>query len=143
MDIANEGLSALSAYRTVAGIGATPEEFMKMAIDAVQAFLRQAEIGIAAGDRPTKAKALCSAGKIVEFMLGVSGSDPGPLSDCLAQVYRYVLAAILRGNAADDAEAVAAGRVVMEQLATVWRRAFPKLDGSQIEGPADLEKRDG
>jgi flagellin-specific chaperone FliS len=129
MDIGNEGQGALAAYRTVAGIGAAPEEFMKMAMDAMQTFLRQAEFAIASGDRPQKAKALGSAGRLVEFMLGLSGSEPGQLSDCLAEVYRFVLAATLRGNAADDAEAVAAARLAIEQLAGVWRRAFP-------DGPA-------
>jgi flagellin-specific chaperone FliS len=135
--MADEGLGALAAYRTVAGIDAAPEEFMKMAADAVRTFLLQAETGLAAGDRRAKARALNSAAKIVEFMLGLSGSDPGPLSACLAQVYRYVLAAILRGNADDDGDALAAGRVAIEQFAMVWRRAFPDLDRSQLaaEGP--------
>jgi flagellin-specific chaperone FliS len=135
MDIANEGSGALAAYRAAAGIGASPEDFMKMALDALQTFLRQAATGIAAGDRPTKAKALYSAGKIVEFLLGLSGSDPGPLSECLAQVYRFLLAAILRGNAFDDPEAVAAARIATEQLAKVWRGKFPDMDGSQPQVP--------
>jgi flagellin-specific chaperone FliS len=137
----NEGLRALAAYRTVAGIGAAPEDFMKMALDAVRAFLLQAEAGIAAGDRPTKAKALSSTGRLVEFMLGLSGSDPGRLSQCLAPVYRFVLAAILRGNAADDAGAIMAGRVAIEHLAKVWRDAFPDVDNSQGEalGPSGGE----
>jgi flagellar biosynthetic protein FliS len=128
MDVANEGLGALTAYRTVAGIDAAPEEFMSMATDAVRTFLLRAEIGIAAGDQSTKAGALNSAAKIVEFMLGLSGGSPGPLSECLAKLYRYVLAAILRGNAADDGEAVAAGRVAIEQFSAVWRKAFPDTD---------------
>ncbi len=134
--MANEGLGALAAYRTIAGIDAAPEEFMKMAMDATRTFLLQAETGVAAGDRPAKARALNSAAKIVEFMLGLSGSEPGPLSECLAKVYQYVLAAILKGNAADDAEAVAAGRVAIEQFATVWRRAFPDAVGcvTTVEG---------
>lgn len=131
MDMANEGLGALAAYRTIAGIDADPQEFMKMATDAVRVFLLQAEAGIATGDRPAKAKALDAASRLIEFMLGLSGSEPGPLSESLAQVYRYVLAAILRGNAADDAEAIAAGRVVVEQFAEVWRRAFPDRDIAQ------------
>ncbi len=131
MDMANEGLGALAAYRAIAGIDADPQEFMKMATDAVRVFLLQAEAGIATGDRPGKAKALDAAAKVIEFMLGLSGSEPGPLSESLAQVYRYILAAILRGNAADDAEAVAAGRVVVEQFAGVWRRAFPDRDSAQ------------
>jgi flagellin-specific chaperone FliS len=128
MDMANEEFGALAAYPIIAGIDADPQEFMKMAIDAVRVFLLQTEAGIAAGNRPAKARALDAAAKVIEFMLGLSGSEPGPLSDSLAQVYRYVLAAILRGNAAGDAEAVAAGRVVVEQFAEVWRRAFPDTD---------------
>jgi flagellin-specific chaperone FliS len=143
MDIANEGSGALAAYRAVAGIGAAPEDFMKMALDALQTFLRQAEAGIAVGDRPTKAKALYSAGKLVEFLLGLSGSDPGPLSECLAQVYRFLLSAILRGNAFDDPEAVAAARVVIEQLAKVWRRKFPGSNGPQTEAPGWSGAGDG
>jgi len=134
LEMADEGRGALSAYRAVAGIGAAPEDFMKMALDATQAFLLQAEGSIAAADRPAKARALGSAGKLIEFLLGLSGSEPGRLSECLAPVYRFVLAAILRGNAVDDAEAVAAGRVVIEQLGTAWRRAFPDAAPAHGEG---------
>jgi flagellin-specific chaperone FliS len=130
MDRANDGLGALAAYRAVAGIDAAPEEFMKMAIDAARTFMLQVEAAISDGNRP--AKALGSAGKIVEFMLGLSGSEPGPLSDCLAQVYRFVLAAILHGNANDDAEPIAAGRVVLEQFSAVWRNAFPDTRHPEI-----------
>jgi len=120
-----EGLSGLAAYRAVEGIGAEPEEFMKMAMDAARVFLLQGEAAIIAGERPAKAKALSSAAKVVEFMLELSGAEPGVLSDRLAGVYQYVLAAILNGNARDDAEAVAAGRLAIEQLAAVWRTVFP------------------
>src|ERR1700761_9135592 len=105
MDPANYGLSGLAAYRAVAGIDAEPKEFMKMAMDEARLVLRQAETGIAAGDRPAKAKALSSAAKVIEFMLGLSGAERGPLSDRLAGAYHYVLAAILKGNAWDDREA--------------------------------------
>src|SRR5579864_2102066 len=105
MDGARGELSGLAAYRTVAGTGAEPQEFMKMALDAARTFLVQAEAAIGAGDRPKKARALGAAGQIIEFMLGLSGFEPGELSDCLAAVYRYVLAAILKGNAEDDREA--------------------------------------
>jgi flagellin-specific chaperone FliS len=141
MDFGSGG--ALAAYRTVAGISAAPEDFMKMALDAVRVFLQQAENSIAAGDRPTKAKALGSAGKLVEFMLGLSGSDPGRLTQCLAQVYRFVLVAILRGNAADDAEAVAAGRIAIEQLANVWRKSFPDVAGSLTGTAGSSGGKDG
>ena len=83
-----DGPNSLAAYRAVAGTGAEPEEFMKMALDAARTFLLQAENAIAAGDQAKKAKALSSAGKVVEFMLGLSGAEPGPLSGCLASVYQ-------------------------------------------------------
>jgi flagellar biosynthetic protein FliS len=143
MDIANDAFGELAAYRAVAGIGAAPADFMKMAIDALQTFLRQAATGIANGDRPAKARALYSAGKLVEFMLGLSGSDPGHLSECLAQVYRYIFAAILRANAAGDAEAIAAAQAAIEQLAAVWHTSFPDPDLSQIHGSGSSGGRDG
>ena len=120
-----EIFNGLAAYRTVEGIGAEPEEFMKMAMDATRVFLLQAENGMLAGDRMAKARALNSAARVVEFMLGISGAEHGTLSGCLAQVYQYILEAILKGNASNDAEAVAAGRLVVEQLAAVWRKVFP------------------
>jgi flagellin-specific chaperone FliS len=119
------GFRDVAAYRTVAGIGAEPAEFMKMALDAARTFLLQAEAAIAEQDRPKKAKALDSAARLVEFMLGLSGIEPGPLSECLASVYNYALAAILKGNAGDDREAVAAGRIALEELTAVWRKVFP------------------
>jgi flagellar protein FliS len=127
MDGTNYGLSGLAAYRAVAGIDAEPREFMKMAMDAARVFLLQAETAIEAGERPAKAKALSSAAKVIEFMLGLSGTEHGPLSGRLAGVYEYILAAILRGNAWDDTEAVAAGRLAVEQLAAVWRKMFPDV----------------
>jgi flagellin-specific chaperone FliS len=133
MDIANDGLGELAAYRAVAGIDAAPADFMKMAMDALQGFLRQAETGIAGGERPAKARALGSAGRLVEFLQGLSGSEPGRFTPCLAQVYRFVFAAILRANVADDGEAVAAARAVVQELATVWRATFPDADLSQSE----------
>jgi flagellin-specific chaperone FliS len=122
---ATESFRGLAAYRAVEGIGAEPAEFMKMALDAARTLLLQAEAAIADKDRPSKAKALDSAAKLVEFMLGLSGIERGPLSECLASVYHYVLAAILKGNAWDDGEAVTAGRVALEDLAAVWRKVFP------------------
>lgn len=117
--------SGPGSYRAVEGMGATPEEFMKMALDATRILLLRAEAAIKAGDRAEKAKALSSAGKIVEFMLGLSGAEHGELSDCLASVYQYVLVAILKANAQDDATSAVAGRVALEQLAAIWRRVFP------------------
>lgn len=127
MDAVNDGLNGLAAYRAVAGIEAEPKEFMKMAMDAARIFLLQAETAITAGDRPAKAKALSSAAKVIEFMLGLSGTEQGPLSGRLASVYKYVLAAILEGNAWDDINALAAGRLTVEQLATIWRKMFPDV----------------
>ena len=129
MDGARHELSGPAAYRAVEGIGAEAQEFMKLAMDATRDFLLHAEAAIRAGDRPAKAKALSSAAKVIEFMLGLSGAEHGALSDRLAQVYHYVLAAILKGNAWDDAEALAAGRVAVEQLAAVWRNLFPAAAG--------------
>lgn len=100
---------------------------MKMAMDAARVLLMQAEAAMAAGDRPAKAKALSSAARVIEFMLGLSGAERGALSDRLAGVYQYTLAAILKANAFDDKEAVAAGRLTVEQLAAIWRRIFPDM----------------
>jgi len=125
MDAAGNVTAGFAAYRAVEGIGAEPGEFMKMAMDATRVFLLQAENGLAVGDRLAKARALNAAARIVEFMLGLSGAERGGLSDCLAQVYHYILEAILRGNASNDGEAVAAGRVAVEQLAATWRKVFP------------------
>ena len=119
--------SGLAAYRAVEGIGAEPEAIVKMAMDAARALLLQAEAAMAAGDRPAKAKALSSAARVIEFMLGLSGAERGALSDRLAGVYQYTLAAILKANAFDDKEAVAAGRLTVEQLAAIWRRIFPDM----------------
>jgi flagellin-specific chaperone FliS len=116
---------------------------MKMAMDATRIFLRQAETAIAIEDQPAKAKALGSAARLVEFLLGLSGCEPGPLSTSLAEVYQYILAAVVKANAWDDAQAVVAGRIAVEQLATVWRNAFPDgvdpNDGAKDQAPAIAE----
>jgi flagellar secretion chaperone FliS len=124
MDAVREASSGLAAYRAVEGIDAEPAQFMKMAMDATRAFMLEAENDISAGDRAAKARALSSAAKVIEFMLGLSGAGFGPLSDRLASVYQYILDAILKGNASSDAEAVAAGRLAVEELAAVWRKIF-------------------
>ena len=116
---------AAGAYRAAEGIGARPEEFMKMGLDATRSLLLRAELAIAANDRVEKAQALGSAGSVVEFMLGLTGTAPGALSECLSSVYQYVLAAILKGNAGDDREAVGAARVALDELAVTWRTIFP------------------
>jgi flagellar protein FliS len=120
-----ESLSGPAAYRMMEGVGAASEDFMKMGLDSARILLMRAEAAIRAGDVVEKAKALGSAGSVVEFMLGLSGSAPGALSDCLASVYQYVLAAILKGNVGDDIEAIAAGRTALEELANTWRNIFP------------------
>ena len=120
-----ESFRSVAAYRAVEGIDAEPAEFMKMALDAARTFLLQAEAAIVEKDQSKKAKALDSAARLIEFMLGLSGIERGPLSECLAGVYHYVLAAILKGNAWDDTEAVMAARVVIDELASLWRKLFP------------------
>ena len=118
-------LTGPRAYRVMEGVGAAPEDFMKMGLDSARMLLMRAEMAIRVGDKVEKAKALGSAGAVVEFMLGLAGSAPGALSDCLSSVYQYALAAILKGNAGDDIEAVAAGRTALEELAATWRKIFP------------------
>jgi flagellar protein FliS len=136
MNGARQNGIAAGAYRAVEGIDAASEDFMKMGLDASRRLLLRAEVAIAADERLEKAQALSSAGKIVEFMLGLTGYSPGPLSDCLASVYQYVLAAILKGNAGDDNEAVGAARVALDELAATWRTIFPDLTGWE-EGGSD------
>jgi flagellin-specific chaperone FliS len=108
---------------------------MKMGLDAARNLLLRAEAAIDAEARTEKATALSSAANVVEFMLGLSGFAPGELSQCLASVYKYVLAAILKGNAGDDREAVVAARVALDELAATWRAMFPDVIGSEDAGP--------
>jgi flagellar biosynthetic protein FliS len=121
----SEAANGLGAYRVVAATGAEPEEFVKMALDAARTFLLQAEAAIVEGNPQKKARALGAAARVIEFMLGLSGIERGPLSDGLASVYQYALAAILKGNALDDGAAITAGRTAIEELAAVWRKVFP------------------
>lgn len=127
--------NAAGAYRAVEGIGANPEDFMKMALDSTRNLLLRAELAIDAGDRVEKAQALGTAGSVVEFLLGLSGSEPGALSECLVSVYQYVLAAILKGNAGDDREAIGAARTALEELAATWRTIFPDNVACEETGP--------
>jgi len=127
-------MGVAGAYRAVEGVDAAPEDFMKMALDTARNLLLRAEAAIAANDRVEKAQALASAGSVVEFMLGLSGFAPGALSRCLASVYQYVLAAILKGNAGDDLEAVGAARVALDELAATWRTLFPDVLGWEEDG---------
>jgi len=131
---ARQAWNGPSAYRAIDGLGAKPEEMMKIALDAVRGLLLRAETALAANDRPAKAKTLSAASDVVEFMLGLSGFDHGPLSECLANIYQYVQAAILKGNATDDAEAVAAARTAIEELTATWRAIFP--DPIPYDAPA-------
>lgn len=114
-----------AAYNAVAGIGAEPQDLMKMGLDRARSFLLGAEMAIEAEDRVAKAKALSSASSIVEFLLGLSGSEPGELSDRLAKIYHFAMMEILKGNAGDDQAAVAAARIALDELAATWRGIFP------------------
>jgi flagellar biosynthetic protein FliS len=137
-----QGRGGAGAYRAVEGIGAAPADFMKMALDSARTMLLRAEAAIDAEDRVEKAQTLSSAANVVEFMLGLSGSAPGALSDCLTSVYQYVLAAILKGNAGDDKEAIAAARVALDELASTWRTIFPDAVGwEEPEAGAALNRR--
>ncbi len=122
---AQNALSGTAAYMAIAGVSAEPQDLMKMGLDRARTFLLQAEAAIAAGDRAAKIEAVNSAFAIVEFLLGLSGSAPGTLSDCLARVYHYAMVELLKGNAADDAAAIAAGRNALEELSATWRQLFP------------------
>ena len=142
MNGTRQGRGAAGAYRAVEGIGARPADFMKMALDSARTMLLRAELAIAAGDRVEKAQTLSSAANVVEFMLGLSGSAPGALSDCLTSVYQYVLAAILKGNAGNDKEAVEAARAALDELASTWRTLFPDaVDWEEPEAGAALNRR--
>jgi flagellar biosynthetic protein FliS len=114
-----------AAYNMVGGMGAAPQDLMKMGLDRACALLRESEAAIARGDRLAKARSLMGAHEIVEFLLGISGAEPGSLSECLGKVYRYALVAMLKGNATDDPVAIEAGRTALEELAAAWRRIFP------------------
>ena len=136
MNGSRQSASVAGAYRAIEGIGAAPGDFMKMGIDATRNYLLRAEAAIAAEDRMEKALALAKAGSLVEFMLGLTGTAPGTLSGCLASVYQYVLAAILKANAWDDPEAVGAARLALDELAVTWRTIFPDSIGwEEDDGP--------
>ena len=132
---ARQSGNVAGAYRAIEGVGAKPEDFIKMGLDATRGLLLRAEAAIAAQERVEKAQALSSAANVVEFMLGLTGFSPGTLSECLASVYQYVLAAILKGNAWDDKEAVGAARVALDELATTWRTIFPDTIGWEESDP--------
>jgi flagellar biosynthetic protein FliS len=118
-------LNSPSGYLAAAVSGAEPQELMKLGLDRARNLLLQAEEAVAAGDRAAKIESLNSAFAIVEFLLGLSGSEPGPLSERLAPVYQYAMVALLKGNADDDAVSIAAGRIALEDLSAAWRQMFP------------------
>jgi len=124
MDGSRRDSDSYAAYRSVAGLGASPQEFMAMALDSLEASLRRADTAIRAQALVEKADALSSAGKLVEFLIGLSGIEHGQLSDRLASIYQFVMTAILKANAHNDLEALADGRHAVDHVATIWRGIF-------------------
>lgn len=124
MDGARSYSDSYAAYRSVSGLGASPQEFMTMALDSLRALLRRADHAIRAGEAVEKADSLNSAGKLVEFLIGLSGIEHGELSDRLASIYQFVMTAILKANALNDLNALTDGRQAVEHVATIWRNIF-------------------
>ncbi|HEY5208938.1 MAG TPA: flagellar protein FliS [Stellaceae bacterium] len=124
MDGSRRDSDSYAAYRSVAGLGASPQEFMAMALDSLEASLRRADTAIRGQSLVEKADALSSAGKLVEFLIGLSGIEHGQLSDRLASIYQFVMTAILKANAHNDLEALADGRHAVDHVATIWRGIF-------------------
>jgi flagellar biosynthetic protein FliS len=118
----------LSAYRTVDCTGVSSERLMIVALDAVQFFLMRAEAAIEDENRQEKARVLARAGRVMEFMLGLTGVQPGELGTRLAKLYRFVIDGIVKGNANDDREAIVAARAVIEDVGKFWRLRFPHAD---------------
>jgi flagellar protein FliS len=128
MDGTRQNSESYAAYRSVAGLGASPQEFMTMALDSLRALLRRAENAIRAEEWVEKADALNSAGKLIEFLIGLSGIEHGELSDRLASIYQFVMTAILKANAQNDLDALADGRHAIEHVATIWRHIFAGVE---------------
>ena len=124
MDGMSRNSDTYAAYRSVSGLGASPQEFMTMALDSLRASLWRADAAIKAGDWVDKADALSGAGKLVEFLIGLSGIEHGELSDRLASIYQFVMTAILKTNANNDLDALSDGRHAIEHVATIWRGIF-------------------
>jgi len=124
MDGSRRDSDSYAAYRSVAGLGASPQEFMAMALDSLEASLRRADTAIRGQAAVEKADALNSAGKLVEFLIGLSGIEHGELSDRLASIYQFVMTAILKANAHNDLAALADGRHAIQHVATIWRGIF-------------------
>ncbi|HYL31688.1 MAG TPA: flagellar protein FliS [Stellaceae bacterium] len=118
----------LSAYRSVDCAGVSSERLMMVALDAVQFFLLRAETAIDDENRAEKARVLARAGRVMEFMLGLTGVEPGELSARLAKLYRFVIDGIVKGNANDDKEAITSARYVIEDIGKFWRLRFPHAD---------------
>lgn len=120
--------SPLTAYRSVDCAGISSERLMIVALDAVQFFLMRAETAIDDDNRAEKARVLARASRVVEFMLGLTGVQPGELSVRLAKLYRFVMEGIVKGNANDDKEAIVSARAVIEDVGKFWRLRFPHAD---------------
>lgn len=118
----------LSAYRNVDCAGVSSERLMMVALDAVQFFLMRAETAIDDDNRQEKARVLARAGRVMEFMLGLTGVQPGEMSVRLAKLYRFVIEGIVKGNANDDKEAITSARYVIEDIGKFWRVRFPHAD---------------
>ena len=124
MDGMSRDFDNRAAYRSVSGLGASPQEFMTMALDSLRASMLRADMAIHAENWMAKADALNSAGKLVEFLIGLSGIEHGELSDRLASIYRFVMTSILKANARNDLDALTDGRHAIEHVAGIWRGIF-------------------
>ena len=122
------GPNPLAAYRSVDCAGISSERLMIVALDAVQFFLTRAETAIDDENRAEKARVLARAGRVMEFMLGLTGVQPGELSVRLAKLYRFVIDGIVKGNANDDKDAIVSARAVIEDVGKFWRLRFPHAD---------------
>lgn len=120
--------SQLTAYRSVDCAGVSSERLMIVALDAVQFFLARAETAIDDENGVERARVLARAGRVMEFMLGLTGVQPGELSTRLAKLYRFVMDGIVKGNANNDKEAIVSARAVIEDVGKFWRLRFPYAD---------------
>lgn len=118
----------LVAYRSVDCAGVSSERLMMVALDAVHFFLTRAETAMDDDNRQEKARVLARAGRVMEFMLGLTGVQPGELSVRLAKLYRFVIDGIVKGNANDDKDAIVSARAVIEDVGKFWRMRFPHAD---------------
>jgi len=118
----------LAAYRSIDCAGVSPERLMMVSLDAVHFFLTRAEAAIDDENRVEKARVLARAGRVIEFMLGLSGVHPGELGGRLAKLYQLVLKGILEGNVNDDKAAIESARYVIEDIGKFWRLRFPQAD---------------